>query len=97
MADLFERNFNTWDNARIQNQLNLKVDIVVVQLGENLANGTNDQFRTAFDVMLTGIKSSSNPHIFVTSQIIGGGNATVDNIKSQICDEDPTHPASTST
>ena len=87
MADLFERNFNTWNNARIQNQLNQEADIVVVQLGENLANGTNVQFRSALSTMLTGLKNSSNPHIFVTGYILGA-NPDVDNIKRQVCAED---------
>ncbi len=90
MADIFERNFNTWTNARIQYQLDQRPDIVVVQLGENLANGTNDEFRTALDAMLTGLKNSSNPHIFVTGQILGE-NAAVDAIKRQLCDADPSH------
>jgi hypothetical protein len=87
MADIFERNFNTWNNARIQNQLDLKADIVVVQLGENLANGSNEQFRIALETMLTGLKNSSNPNIFVTGYILGS-NPAVDEIKRQVCAED---------
>jgi hypothetical protein len=90
MADIFERNFNTWDNARIQNQLDAKPDIVVVQLGENMVGGTNEQFRVALKELLTGLKNSSNPQIFVTSYIMGEP-AGVGDIKRQICAEDPTH------
>lgn len=90
MADILERSFNTWDNARIQNQLDLKPDIVVLQFGENLANGTDEQFRTALDTLLTGLKNSSNPNIFVASYILEG-NTAIDNIKRELCAEDPTH------
>lgn len=96
IADLFERNFNTWDNARIQNQIAAKPDIVILQFGENMEGGTTEQFRTAFDTLLTTLKNNSNPHIFVTSYIIDGSYATaertkVDNIKKDLCEEDPTH------
>jgi hypothetical protein len=90
VADIFERNFNTWDNARIQNQLNANPDIVVLQFGENMANGTSDQFRTALSSMVTALKNKSNPHIFITSRIIGS-DWTSDGIKQQICAEDPSH------
>jgi hypothetical protein len=90
MADLFERNFNTWDNGRIQKQIDAKPDIVVLQLGENMANGTNDQFKTALNDLLIGLKNSSNPNIFVTSGILST-DPTVDKIKRDLCAEDPTH------
>jgi hypothetical protein len=90
MADIFERNYNTWDNARIQNQLDLHANIVVLQIGENMANGTMAQFKSALEDVLTGLKNSSNPDIFVTSFILGS-NPTVDAIKQQVCAEDPTH------
>lgn len=90
MADIFERNFNTWGNARIQNQLDLRPDIVVVQLGENLANGTNEQFGVALDSLLGSLRDSSNPNIFVTGYILGA-NPAVDAIKRGICQEDPAH------
>lgn len=90
VADIFERNFNTWDNARIQTQLDAKPEIVILQFGENMGGGTMDQFKVALDTLLTGLKSSSNPHIFVTSHILGE-NAVVDTIKRDLCAEDPTH------
>jgi hypothetical protein len=90
MCDIFELNYNTWNNARIQNQIDLKPDIVVLQIGENMAGGTMEEFRGALGAMLTGLKNSSNPHIFVTSHILGA-NPTVDNIKRQLCAQDPTH------
>jgi hypothetical protein len=90
MADLFERNFNTWDNARIQNQINASPDIVVVQLGENMANGTMPQFQAALESMVTALKNKSNPNIFITSRIMGSDPAA-DAIKQAICAEDPSH------
>jgi hypothetical protein len=90
IADLFERNFNTWNNARIQNQLDAKPDIVVLQFGENMGGGTPGQFATALNNLLTGLKASSNPHIFITSHIIGSDPAT-DVIKRQACAADPSH------
>ena len=89
--DIFEQNYGTWDNARIQNQLAAQPDIVVLQFGENLASGTTAQLATALNDLLTGLKTSSNPHIFITSQIIGS-NAAADAIKRQACAEDPSPP-----
>ncbi len=92
ICDIFEQSFDTWENARIQNQLDGQPDIVVIQFGENMIwqNRTLEQFRTAFRTMLTGLKNSSNPHIFVTSHILGPYPAE-DEVKRQLCAEDPTH------
>jgi hypothetical protein len=90
VADYFERNYNTWDNARIQNQLDLHANIVVLQFGENMGGGTLTQFSSALKSMLTALKNSSNPNIFVTSGILGT-DTNVDAIKRQLCGEDPTH------
>lgn len=90
VADFFERNYNTWDNARVQKQIDAKPDIVVLQFGENMQNGTNDQFRSALNTLMTGLKNSSNPHIFVTSGILGSDPA-IDKIKRDLCADDPAH------
>jgi hypothetical protein len=90
VADIFERNFNTWDNARIQNQVNDNPDIVVLQFGENMANGSMAQFQSALEHMVTALKNKSNPNIFITSRIIGS-DPTADAIKQLICDGDPSH------
>ena len=37
IADIFERTYDTWENGRIQNQINAQPDIVVLQFGENLS------------------------------------------------------------
>lgn len=88
IADIFERNYNTWDNSRIQNQLDAKPDIVVLQFSENLAGGTPEQLATALNELLNGLKQSSNPTIFITSNILGT-NPSVDAIKRQACAADP--------
>jgi hypothetical protein len=90
ISDLFECNFNTWNNVRIQPQLDWGADIAVVQFGENLKNGTMGQLEAALKSMLNALRDSSNPHIFVTSHILGT-NATVDAIKKRVCAEDPAH------
>jgi hypothetical protein len=90
IADLFERNYNTWDNARIQNQFDAKPDIVVLQFGENMAGGTLTQFQTALGTLLTGLKNSSNPQIFMTSYVMAEPTG-VASIKQQLCAADPTH------
>jgi hypothetical protein len=88
IGDIFERNFDTWENARIQNQLNAQPDIVVLQFGENLDGGSDQQLATALDTMLTGLKNAGDPHIFITSSILGADPAR-DVIKQQACAADP--------
>ena len=88
IGDIFERNYDTWDNARIQNQINAQPDIVVLQFGENLAGGTDPQLATALDTMLTGLKNASDPYVFITSSILGT-QPNVDAIKQLACAADP--------
>lgn len=88
IADIFERNYNTWDNRRIQNQLDAKPDIVVLQFSENLGGFNAAQLATGLNELLNGLKKNSNPTIFITSNILGT-NADVDLIKRQACAADP--------
>ena len=88
IADLFERNYATWENSRIQRQIDGKPDIVVLQFGENMVPGDMEKFKVALETLMTGLKTSSNPRIFVTSFILGS-NPAIDKIKRQVCDEDP--------
>lgn len=90
VADIFERSYSTWDNARVQNQLNGKPDIAVLQFGENMRGGTTEQFKAALETLMDGLKNSSNPHMFVTSFILFD-NPEIDAIKQQVCAEDPSH------
>ncbi len=88
IADIFERNYATWENSRIQRQIDGKPDIVVLQFGENMVPGDKEKFKVALETLMTGLKKSSNPRIFVTSFILGS-NPAIDKIKRQVCDEDP--------
>jgi hypothetical protein len=92
IADIFERNYNTWDKARIQKQLALKPDIVILQFGENIPMATFDaaKFKSSLRKLVTDLQASSNPEIFMPSYILGS-NVTVDKIKRDICAEDPAH------
>ena len=92
IADIFERNYKTWDSVRIKKQLALKPDIVVLQFGENIPMQSFDaaKFKTALRTLLADLKKSSNPEIFMPSFILGS-NATVDTMKRDLCAEDPTH------
>lgn len=90
IADLFERNYATWDNSRFQQQIAAKPDIVVLQFGENMVAGDMGKFKLALETLCMGLKNSSNPNIFMTSFILGS-NSTVDAIKQQVCAEDPSH------
>jgi hypothetical protein len=90
IADLFERNYSTWENSRFQQQIAAKPDIVVLQFGENMVAGDMGKFKTALETLCTGLKNSSNPNIFITSFILGS-NPTIDAIKQQVCAEDPSH------
>lgn len=92
IADIFERNYDTWDSARIQKQLASKPDIVVLQFGENIPAQSFDaaKFKSALGTLLADLKKSSNPEIFMPSHILGS-NAIVDNIKRDLCAEDPIH------
>jgi lysophospholipase L1-like esterase len=92
IADIFERNYDTWDSVRIKKQLALKPDIVILQFGENIPMRSFDaaKFKSALKTLLTDLKKSSNPEIFMPSFILGL-NATVDAIKRELCAEDPDH------
>lgn len=92
VADIFERNYKTWDNARIKNQLEWKADIVVLQFGENVPMNDFDAeaFALAMNQLVAELKLRSNPQIFIVSHVLGR-NPTIDNIKKQIVAEDPSH------
>ncbi len=92
IADIFERNYDTWDSVRIQKQIASKPNIVVLQFGENIPMQSFDpaKFKIALRTLLTDLKKSSNPEIFMPSFILGS-NAAVDTIKRDLCAEDPAH------
>lgn len=90
IADLFERNYSTYTDERLQGQLELKPDIVVLQLGENVVMDTfgAEAFKAGIESLMAGLKAASDPCIFVTSHILGA-NTAMDDIKRQVCAEDP--------
>jgi lysophospholipase L1-like esterase len=92
IADILERQYPTYTNDRLRWQLDYKPDIVVFQFGENMDRGAfnADAFRKAFKTLMDGLRDASNPHIFVTNVILGNGGA-IDDIKREVCAEDPTH------
>ena len=92
IADILERQYATYTNVRLQRQLDASPDIVVLQFGENMAREAFDPeaFRSALRMLVAGLNNSSDPHIFVTSQLLGSGGV-IDEIKRQVCAEDPSH------
>ena len=75
-----------------QPQIDGKPDIVVLQFGENIDGGSLDTvaLKNSLETLVTGLKNSSNPNIFITSFILGA-NSTIDAIKRQVVAEDPSH------
>ncbi len=92
IADVFERGYASYDASKISKQLAWKADIVILQFGENIPPATFDAdvFRQGLKKLAADLKESGNPHIFVAGYILGS-NLTVDAMKQQLCEEDPTH------
>ncbi len=92
IANILERGYATYDASKIKKQLEWKADIVIVQCGENVPPKDFDPkaFTKAFRALLDDLKTSSNPHIFVTGNILWG-NPELDKIKRKACAEDSAH------
>jgi lysophospholipase L1-like esterase len=92
IADVFERGYASYDAAQIAKQLAWKADIVILQFGENIPPATfkADVFRQGLQKLLADLKATGNPHIVMAGYILGS-NATVDEIKRKLCEEDPNH------
>jgi hypothetical protein len=92
IADIFERNYGTYEDARLEAQLSLEADIVVLQFGENMPRETfdPDAYGGGLRRLVAGLKASGDPSIFMAGQILGAGGA-IDEIKQQVCAEDPEH------
>jgi hypothetical protein len=92
IADVFERGYASYNAAKISNQLAWKANIVALQFGENIPAGSFNAatFTSSLRSLVNDLKQSSNPEIFMTSYVMGDP-AGVDNIKRQICAEDPAH------
>jgi alpha-galactosidase len=92
VADTLERQYATYANDALRPQLDSKPDIVVIQIGENTPMETFDgeAFTAALRTLMEGLKASSDPCIFVTSQILREGGQ-IDEIKRRLIAEDPEH------
>lgn len=93
IADIFERGYATYPGSkRLEKQLAWQPNVVILQFGENILTETFDSvaFESGLRTLVTEIKESSDPEIFVTGFIIGS-NSKIDAIKQEICREDPTH------
>jgi hypothetical protein len=92
IADVFERGYASYGAWKIATQLNWRANIVVLQFGENMVGGNYNEtvFTNSLRLLMNDLKQSGNPHIFVTSWIMGEPDG-VDDIKRELCAEDPTH------
>ena len=92
IANILEREYATYESARIRKQLDWKANIVVLQCGENVPAKDFDAkaFHKSLQTLLNDLKESSNPQIFVTGNILWG-NPGLDEIKRKVCEEDPVH------
>ena len=92
VAKIFERGYASYNNSMLQTQLNWKAEIVVLQFAENVYMASFDPsaFTKSLETLMNGLRTSCDPNIFVTSAILSP-NAVVDQIKQQVCAEDPSH------
>ena len=92
IAEILERKYTSYDSSRLRSQAAARPDVVVLQFGENVRMDSFDSvaFTNSLKKLVGDLKASSNPTIFVTSQIYGP-NADLDRIKQQIVAEDPGH------
>jgi hypothetical protein len=95
VADILERQYATYTNARLQRQIDWKADLVVLQFGENTPREGFDPeaFRAALRALMEGLRESSNPQMLVVTQLLGAGGV-LDDIKREVCAEDPSHRVS---
>ena len=87
-----ERNYPSYTNSQLQTQINYHANLVIMQFGENIDMGSFDAvtFKSKLETLVGGLQASSNPNIFMTSEILAS-NSVVDAIKQQVCAEDPAH------
>ena len=92
IAEILERKYTSYDSSRLRSQAAARPDVVVLQFGENVRMDSFDSvaFTGSLKKLVGDLKESSNPTIFVTSQIYGP-NVDLDRIKQQIVAEDPGH------
>jgi len=91
IAAVFEVGYRTYEASNLDRQLQWKADIVIVQCGENVPAQDFDAkaFHRALKTLLNDLKAASDPHIFVTGNILWS-NTGLDDIKKEVCADDPT-------
>ncbi len=92
IAEILERQYASYDSAKLRAQLDARPDLVVLQFGENVRMDSFDaaKFTACLKQLVGELQKTSNPTIFITSQIYGP-NPQLDQIKQQIVAEDPAH------
>ena len=92
IADVFERGYASYNASKIKKQLAWKAGIVILQFGENIPPATfnAEVFKASLKKLVADLQESGNPHIFMPSYILGA-NPTVDEMKRNVCAEDPAH------
>ena len=90
IAEILERQYASYESAKLRVQFAARPDVVVLQFGENVKMEAFDAaaFTAALEKLVGDLKESSNPVIFVPSQIYGP-NPTLDDIKRHVVAEDP--------
>lgn len=90
IAEVLERQYASYDSAKLRAQLEARPDLVVLQFGENVRMNEFDaaKFTACLKSLVSDLQKTSNPTIFITSQVYGP-NPQLDQIKQQIVAEDP--------
>jgi len=90
IAEILERQYASYDSAKLRAQLDARPDLVVLQFGENVRMDSFDaaKFTASLKQLVGDLQKTSNPTIIITSQIYGP-NAQLDQIKQQLVAEDP--------
>ena len=84
----FERHYDTYDlDAKLKGHLDFEPDIVVVAIGENVpalaSEDAKTKFKDSFTKLLTALKNSGKPAIFVRGCF--WANKTKDEIMQKSC------------
>jgi lysophospholipase L1-like esterase len=92
IAEILERKYASYEPELLRSQIAARPDVVVLQFGENVRMDSFDAaaFTKSLKKLVSDLKESNNPTIFVTSQIYGP-NEALDRVKQQVVAEDPGH------
>jgi hypothetical protein len=85
----FEKDYDTYDLAKLQKHLDFKPDIVVVAIGENVpalsSEDSKNKFNDSFGRLLAALKNNGQPAIYVRSCF--WADKTKDAIMQKACAE----------